>query len=162
MTGSSSPTIQPGIPSARLAASRQHDREVAAKALRDAAREIRGSTADLDPQGEVSLLYINCTAMDARMLETRADAIERGAAENLARWRDEAGVLDSRPPWVEYQRAREVAAHEAMPALLGFAEALTSAHQPYEEHGYRWCRCCRFSWPCPIASLAEQHLGGGS
>ena len=46
MTGSSSPTIQPGIPSARLAASRQHDREVAAKALRDAAHDIHQRFSD--------------------------------------------------------------------------------------------------------------------
>ena len=62
MTGSSSPTIQPGIPSARLAASRQHDREVAAKALRDAA-----TAWAADGPFDVTM-----------WLRARADAIERG------------------------------------------------------------------------------------
>lgn len=107
------------------------------------------------------------------------------AAENLARWReavtrhaeDRAVFYDDPDPIAgpfiahrtefcdrrhSMRESCNTSLREAMPALLGFAEALTSAHQPYEEHGYRWCRCCRFSWPCPIASLAEQHLGGGS
>lgn len=81
MTGPSSfaglSTIRAGAPTAHLAASRQHDRQVAAKALRDAAAVMRTTVADLDPRYEPELSYINCTSIDAESLEDRAKAIER-------------------------------------------------------------------------------------
>ena len=81
MTGQSYPPVnrlRPGAPTAHLAASRQHDREVAAKALREAAAVMRSTVDALDPRHEPDLSYINCTLMDAGALEDRAAAIERG------------------------------------------------------------------------------------